>query len=407
MLIFFIHGVATRDVKYADKLKENIKKLLLERDESPFCFYSSFWGNALSDMDRMWNSIEQDLRLVKQRIPESDSEKLFQYKKFRETFLAEFVGDMFTYLNEDRGYSIRQTLHHQLASFIDDNPQETELGIVTHSLGSVIFWDTFFSNRFENGDPAFAIRDLIQGLAKENSHRQVYLRNVTTMGSPILFFNTMLRVDPENVKAFAIKSEKSLKWLNIIHASDIISYPLRSSFGLTDHDALQVDDVYFDTNNNPVTKISDFLLNALKPILGWEIASKVLEHMAMVFDMGPSHTEYWGHSSIAELIVKEVFSLEAHQTSGNKECLEEIIHHLQEVPGMTVDKSRQHIDEEPVNHLSFSDGSGNLKHIVNAFGVHHVYLLDKANTCRFSGFVGWVHNRKLKEAIKFIESSWC
>lgn len=47
MLVFFIHGVATHDVKYADKLKNLIKEEFDQQEKSLPHFYSSFWGDVL------------------------------------------------------------------------------------------------------------------------------------------------------------------------------------------------------------------------------------------------------------------------------------------------------------------------------------------------------------------------
>jgi hypothetical protein len=66
MLVFFIHGVATRDVKYADPLKAAIKQEFIKIGKAKPQFYSCFWGNALNDVDRMWNSIDRDLQNIQQ-----------------------------------------------------------------------------------------------------------------------------------------------------------------------------------------------------------------------------------------------------------------------------------------------------------------------------------------------------
>lgn len=47
MLVFFIHGVATHDVQYADKLKSLIKEEFIQREKPLPYFYSSFWGDVL------------------------------------------------------------------------------------------------------------------------------------------------------------------------------------------------------------------------------------------------------------------------------------------------------------------------------------------------------------------------
>ncbi len=69
MLIFFIHGVATRDIKYADSLKTAIREEFNRKVTALPIFYSSFWGNALNDVDKMWNWIDRDLQIIRQEHP--------------------------------------------------------------------------------------------------------------------------------------------------------------------------------------------------------------------------------------------------------------------------------------------------------------------------------------------------
>jgi hypothetical protein len=45
MLVFFIHGVATQDVKYARSLESLIREEFKKRGKSFPQFYSSFWGH--------------------------------------------------------------------------------------------------------------------------------------------------------------------------------------------------------------------------------------------------------------------------------------------------------------------------------------------------------------------------
>ncbi|BAU65276.1 hypothetical protein STA3757_26570 [Stanieria sp. NIES-3757] len=270
MLIFFIHGVATRDVKYANSLKMALKQELSRQGKVSPHFYSSFWGNALSDVDKMWSWIDIDLKTVKQNHPEIDLKDCLKYREFRESFLSEFVGDMFTYLNERRGSEIRKLIAQQLIQFLQENSQEIELHIITHSLGSVILWDILFAERFKPNDPAFEIRSLIRNLSDQSKQEQIYLKSITTMGSPILFFNTMLGVDSNKVREFANRNQNYLlKWLNIIHSSDIIAYPLKSSFCLNASDRFQLKDIYIDTNNNFAAKTARSL--------GQEMTAMVLD----------------------------------------------------------------------------------------------------------------------------------
>ena len=91
MLVFFIHGVATRDVNYAENLKNLIKEEFLQRNQTLPHFRSSFWGNVLRDVDKMWHWIEQDLQELKKENPQANIDDIFRYKRFREGFLSQFV----------------------------------------------------------------------------------------------------------------------------------------------------------------------------------------------------------------------------------------------------------------------------------------------------------------------------
>jgi hypothetical protein len=251
MLIFFIHGVATRDVKYADPLKRSIQESFAQLGKTFPYFHSCFWGNALNDVSRMWNLIHQDLQNYKKKHPQSDIQEIFRYQTFREGFFSEFVGDMFTYLNPKRGVEIRKAIAQQLLAFIKDHPEETELHIVSHSLGTVILWDVLFSERFHSKDPAFYIRSVINGLAGDREVRKLQLKSITTMGFPILFFNTMLNIDSDRVKEFTVNYQNDpLRWLNIIHASDVIAYPLGAGLAIDETYRLKHEDVYISTDAN-------------------------------------------------------------------------------------------------------------------------------------------------------------
>ena len=392
MLIFFIHGVATRDVKYAEPLKIAIKEKLKKYGVISPCFYSSFWGNASSNVDRMWRQIDRDINAIEQIYPEVNVKECFRYREFREGFLSEFVGDMFTYLNEQHGYEIRKLIAQQLIQFVKNNCQETELHIISHSLGSVILWDILFSERFKPNDPAFDVRSLIQNLGNELKQTQINLKSVTTMGSPILLFNNMFGVNPNRIKNFFQKNQSHLlKWINIIHPSDIIAYPLKSSFNLNASNKLQIKDIYIDTDNNLAAKAARSM--------GQEIAAMALDAIA-------AHTKYWSYERIAQLIVDNLQDETSSQCL-DKKLLQEAISCLKKVPGMSLDKLKLHINDNPVDTLNFSDGSGKLFHVINTARVHHVYLFDEMNLCCFAGYVGWIHINGLKETIKLIKNYYC
>ncbi|MGV2388747.1 MAG UNVERIFIED_CONTAM: hypothetical protein LVR29_12035 [Microcystis novacekii LVE1205-3] len=58
-----------------------------------------------------------------------------------------------------RGKQIRRIIADQLIDLVQAYPQETELHIVAHSLGTVILWDLLFSERFDPRIPLHEIRD--------------------------------------------------------------------------------------------------------------------------------------------------------------------------------------------------------------------------------------------------------
>lgn len=392
MLIFFIHGVATRDVKYADPLKRSIQESFAQLGKTLPYFHSCFWGNALNDVSRMWNLIHQDLQNYKKKHPQSDIQEIFRYQTFREGFLSEFVGDMFTYLNPKRGVEIRKAIAQQLLAFIKDHPEETELHIVSHSLGTVILWDVLFSERFDSKDPAFYIRSVINGLASDREARKLQLKSITTMGSPILFFNTMLNINPNRVKEFTLNYRNdSLRWLNIIHASDVIAYPLGAGLAIDETYCLQHEDVYISTDAN-------FAEKAARSIGQMEAA--------MALGAGEAHVAYWRCGKTSSLIVSNVLGIQETNLSGDT-AIQSVIALLKNVSGMTSDQMKLYINDSPVNSLRFKDGSGRLHHVVNAARIHHVYIFDHNNLCQFSGYVGWIHTDGFLEALLLVEKSFC
>jgi hypothetical protein len=100
--------------------------------------------------------------------------------------------------------------------------------------------------------------------------------------------------------------------------------------------------------------------------------------------------------------VDNLRSDKAYKTSTQK-YIQKAIDLLEEVPGMSIDKLKLHINNEPITTLKFSDGSGKLVHIVNAANFHHVYVFNEMNLCLFSGYVGWLHTDGLKQAIADIQ----
>lgn len=288
MLVFFIHGVATRDKTYASELTDKITEEFSKRKQPAPVFYSSLWGGVLKNTPNLWNWVQQDLNDF-QKNSKIDIGDVFQYSKYREFFVSHFFNDLFTYLNLDYGWEIRKVIAMQLLECLEKHPREKELHIVAHSLGGVILWDILFSDKFEANDPAFYIRSVIKGLAesKEKKSKQVSLDSITTMGTPILLFNLMLGINPENLKLFARKYEKPLRWVNIIRSSDPLAYPIRASFNIDLPSKLYLRDKYIGSRN---------LWKKSAPHLGG------LGGLAIAHGLESSHTSYWRKSRVSRLI---------------------------------------------------------------------------------------------------------
>ena len=412
MLIFFMHGVATRDVLYAKPLQELLHQEFIERKLALPQFYASFWGDVLSDVGKLWNAVHQNLQTFKGDNPQADLTDLFRYQGFRKGFFSEFIGDAFTYLNSERGAKIRRLLAEQLHDFISRNPHETELHIISHSLGTVVLWDALFSDRFHPHDPAFALRDLIQG--QDIPAKQLRLRTITTMGSPIAFFNMMLDIQPEQVQAFVQQcSDRSLRWLNLIHGSDIIAYPIQACLTPDATWNLTLRDHYLSAAaNSTETAIhnllrSDWVERAAHVMGLMNPAIQVaVDHAPMVAGAADGHVNYWSCSQVAQLIADHLLA-DAPQPASTSSFLEAAIAQLQQVPGITPDHLKlSRLIDETLTEVKFRDQSGCLRLTKNLAGVHHVYVFGAQDTCQFAGYVGWVHVSGLKQAVIAIQNHY-
>ncbi len=411
MLIFFIHGVATQNVKYAQPLEKLIREEFRKRGKSLPLFYSCFWADILRDVGRMWNWIEQDLQEIQKDNPEAALEDIFRYQKFRKDFLFEFFGDAFTYLNSERGAKIRELIADQLEDFIKQNPGETELHIVSHSLGTVILWDILFSNKFKPDDAAFKIRTMIEELSSSSEGRKIYLTSITTMGSPILLFNMMLGISPEKLRsvANAYQTDQPLRWINIIHSSDIIAYPLRTSLNIELLNNLSLQDKYIQNDANSVEKsLRDFANPKNKVLQAIDLVNPLINEAVALAPMfvgaGDGHIQYWKCCQTASLITANVLG---EKTKPQQKMINRIIANLKQVQGMTphqVPERPNYILDKILEEINFKNGSGKLILTVNPIKVHHVYVFDKYDNCQFSGYVGLIHGNSLKKMVESIKN---
>lgn len=233
MLVWFMHGASVRESSYAEPLRSHIISEFPDQGLSVPEFYACFWGDALGRTDKLWGWIQQDLEAFKWDHPQIELNDVFHYRQRREQLISGFFNDIFNYLNSQQGREVRRLVAVQFLSFLTDNPFEEDLHIVAHSLGSVILWDILFSETFDKSDPAFYIRHALKGLSERSEGRKVKLRSITTLGSPILIFSQFLHLNGEQLKAFASRyTSEPLRWVNVIHASDVFAYPMRASLEL-------------------------------------------------------------------------------------------------------------------------------------------------------------------------------
>lgn len=302
MLVFFIHGVATRTNEYANELTNKIKEEFSQRKQPAPFFYSSLWGGVLKNTPNLWSWVQQDLNDF-QGTHQIDVGDVFQYSKYREFFVTHFFGDLFTYLNLDYGWEIRKVIALQLLECLEKYPSENEFHIVAHSLGGVILWDILFSEKFESNDPAFYIRSVIKGLAGAKDSHQVTLGSITTMGTPIMLFNLILGISPESLKLFASKyTDKPLRWVNIIRSSDPLAYPIRASFNIDLPSQLFLRDRYIGSRT---------LWKKSAPYIS------ALGGLAIAHGLERSHTSYWRKSRVSRLITANILGDYAAIDSAN------------------------------------------------------------------------------------------
>lgn len=282
MLVWFMHGASVRESGYADPLRSRIISDFLDRGLASPEFYSCFWGDALGRTDELWGWIQQDLEAFKWDHPQIDLDDVFHYRQRREQLITGFFNDIFSYLNTQQGREVRRLIAVQFLRFLTDNPFEEDLHIVAHSLGSVILWDILFSESFDDSDPAFYIRHAIKGLSGRSEGRKVKLRSVTTLGSPIMIFSQLLRINGDRLKAFASRYKvEPLRWVNVIHASDVFAYPIRASLEL-DNSTLYFQDHYLGDRNFFKRQLGD---------------------VTMALGLVADHSRYWRSGRVARLAI--------------------------------------------------------------------------------------------------------
>ncbi len=299
MLVWFMHGASVRRSGYADPLRDRLIADFSDRGLTQPEFYSSYWGEELGSTNEIWDYVQQDLEAFKWDYPQIDIDDVFHYRQRREQLITGFFQDIFKYLSSQQGREIRRTVAMQFLNFLTDNPYDEDLHLVAHSLSTVILWDLLFSD-YGTSDPAYYFRSVINGLVDSPNKRKVKLRSITTLGCPLLIFKQMMNVNDQPLKTFASTySGTALRWINVIHASDIFAYPLRSSLNLEDTD-LFFRDRYLGEHNFLKKSIGD---------------------VAMALGLIADHTSYWRSARVSKLVMANLIG-DYEELSGNSPILE-------------------------------------------------------------------------------------
>ncbi|BAY99193.1 hypothetical protein NIES37_31720 [Tolypothrix tenuis PCC 7101] len=415
MLVFFIHGVAESKVKFAQDLKHLIKDELSQRGKDFPYFHSGFYADVLNKKDKIWNCIDRDLKDLKSQNPNVNLQDIFRGQEIRREFISDFVGDAFTYLNPERGAKIREAIAGHLEDFVNNHPEDKDLHIVAHSMGTVILWDILFSDKFQPGDAAFKFRSLILETVK--------IKSIITMGSPIVLFNMMLDINPEHVNKFALLfHQQPIRWTNIIHSSDLIAYPISSSLKINGVSNLSVQDKFISTGANDLEKT----VRGLAEFPAIEAASKVNPKINQAFSLaaiasgaGDGHTNYWKCTQTAKIIVDNMLGDE-------EKIIDIVIERLKKVSGMTItlleDTESAHKTDPKMDkaweqyfgkvdklkeHFYFADGSGKLRMRDNIAQIPHVSVYNELGNCQFKGYVGLVHANGLRQEVEAIKQKYC
>lgn len=94
------------------------------------------------------------------------------------------------------------------------------------------------------------------------------------------------------------------------------------------------------------------------------------------------------------------WNTEAEIASSISKCAQQVVEILVKVPGMTIAHSRDFQRATPFFQLK--DGTI-VKIYTNPAQVKHIFLADHNNKMIFGGYVGWIHTKKMDEAINNIK----
>jgi hypothetical protein len=190
-----------------------------------------------------------------------------------------------------------------------------------------------------------------------------------------------------NNKLLEVVKEINLsRWINIIHRSDLVAYPLEFSFK-NDSENFLIKDKYLMQDAN------------LAETTAYALGQK---HTASALAATDAHSFYWHDPVSAKIMVNNIL--------GNTNQLDisqhlptliiSVLVILNSVSGMTKANSQDFLKSTHL--LTLPDGYV-LKSWLNLMNVKHIFLADKDEQIIFAGFVGWLDSDNLEKAITKIK----
>ncbi|MBE9137841.1 hypothetical protein IQ254_11660 [Nodosilinea sp. LEGE 07088] len=240
--VLFVHGVKHRQLddfaRTTQALLQTVQRQIGRSDRTikPIVV---FWGdlNVAPQAD------------LKQGLEASPQWRNLWLTDFRTQEVLEFAGDAALYLSRHVGAQVVQRFQQQLLPVLQGSQPGDRLHIVTHSLGTVIFFDLLFATRWD--DPRLdddnrtrqtraivkLLREAFFGLGQQPGEG-IPISSVHTLGSPIALFSLLsvtgdsthdLTKDMRSLlqNLYHQRGLKSLPWYNYLHPGDPIAYPLQ------------------------------------------------------------------------------------------------------------------------------------------------------------------------------------
>lgn len=312
--VLFLHGVSVREspenekaqrYTYADPLFDLIQQTIKPKAPNRTCVkVPLYWGNVNREA----------LNELLAGLKGSSTWNQLSFREFREAQMLPFIGDAALYISRLIGSQAADQIKTQAFKELSQHEPGDRLHLVTHSWGSVILFDILFASRWDNPKiPGYqsvqAIREQIYGLGR-NPTTGIRLSSIQTMGSPIALFS-LLTISGRNannesthdlspglealLKNLSLGSRKLL-WLNFIHPSDPVAWPLEKLINkliVGSERYLQVEDVLTGGGGffSFITQSGPFKQTIVSLASG-----------------GKAHESYWQNKDLALRIAQNILS---------------------------------------------------------------------------------------------------